>query len=325
MNNQSINPYIKPYVRKILGGIAVYALYSIQMHVRAKQTSLSKASCAPFSLSLALVVFMLLYGMMPAPANAALVQGKKFFSLEKQRGVSVVRPLGGRGVTASDSSGGRENDSFISLKDYKRSQGVPEVKVLYASLPPDRDMRVNKTTTPMILNEADYPVSDGAYTWPIPARYDQYISSPFGYRTHPITGKYAMHRGIDIAADTGTPVIAAHSGIVEEVARDGKLGQYIKVRHNPSTYSLYGHLSDMDVRVGDRVQGGDMIGNVGSTGRSTGAHLDYSLRIHERAVDPMRYVTPPRTLSRPSSSQVAAKPRKITPFTINVREQLAAN
>jgi murein DD-endopeptidase MepM/ murein hydrolase activator NlpD len=288
---------------------------------------MSKPTCPPSALSIAFVVFMLLWMVITTPASAALSEGKRFFSLEKQRGVSVVRPLGAGRLDLPESDTRAQSGSFISLKEYKRTQGVPDVKVLYASLPADRDMRVSKTQAPiqsMLLNDADFPPSDEAFTWPIPERYSQYISSPFGYRTHPITGQYAMHRGIDIAADTGTPVVAAHAGIVEEVGKDGKLGRFVKVRHNPTTYSLYGHLSDTDVMQGNHVRGGDIIGKVGSTGRSTGSHLDYSLRMDERAVNPMRYLTPPRNLSRPSSTQVASKPRKITPFTINVREQLAA-
>lgn len=105
------------------------------------------------------------------------------------------------------------------------------------------------------------------------------ITSPFGWRVHPIFGTARMHTGTDLAAPTGTPVVAAYSGRVTVSDFVGGYGLTVVLRHDDQTAeTLYGHLSETFVRPGERVEQGDVIGRVGSTGNSTGPHLHFELR-----------------------------------------------
>lgn len=119
---------------------------------------------------------------------------------------------------------------------------------------------------------------DTAFLWPVEGDRYTRISSGFGYRKHPITGRRDFHAGIDIPAPQGTPVLAAAAGEVSEVSQHSRLGKYVKILHADGSYTLYGHLKRWTAREGDTVQAGDRIGLVGSTGRSTGPHLDFSYR-----------------------------------------------
>ena len=120
---------------------------------------------------------------------------------------------------------------------------------------------------------------------------EAYESSDFGWRLHPILGSWLMHAGRDFAAPEGTPVVAALSGEVVTSGLAGGYGVAIEVEHSdPVRRTLYGHLSEIYVRSGQRVRQGEVIGRVGSTGLSTGPHLHFELRIPSaggwQAVDP---------------------------------------
>lgn len=118
--------------------------------------------------------------------------------------------------------------------------------------------------------------SKDGYLWPVAAK-DQWISSGYGLRVHPITKKKAFHGGIDIAAKTGAPVVAAAEGQVADVGIAPNLGRYVKIIHDDGTYTLYGHLSQQVARKGTKVAAGQLIGKVGATGRTTGPHLHFSI------------------------------------------------
>jgi len=105
-------------------------------------------------------------------------------------------------------------------------------------------------------------------------------TSGFGWRLHPLLGNWLLHAGRDLAAPEGTPVVAALSGLVISSGLAGGYGLAIEVEHaNPLRRSLYGHLSELYVKTGDRVRQGEVIGRVGSTGLSTGPHLHFELRL----------------------------------------------
>lgn len=112
------------------------------------------------------------------------------------------------------------------------------------------------------------------------------FTSPFGYRRHPVTGYRDYHNGVDIAADRGTPVVASGTGIVTFAGWNGAYGQVIVLDHGYDYKSVYAHLNDMDVNVGDRIKKGDRIGSVGTTGRSTGPHLHFEIHYRETPVNP---------------------------------------
>ena len=120
------------------------------------------------------------------------------------------------------------------------------------------------------------------------------LSSRFGRRRHPILGYTRMHRGVDFAAPRGTPVMAAGSGVIARAGWNGAFGRYIKIRHNGTYATAYGHLHRYarGIKVGKRVRQGQIIGYVGSTGRSTGPHLHYEVHRNNRQINPMKLRLP---------------------------------
>ncbi|WCM62513.1 M23 family metallopeptidase [Paenibacillus polymyxa] len=123
--------------------------------------------------------------------------------------------------------------------------------------------------------------------WPVGSRR---MTSSFGYRSDPFTGRSAFHSGVDIAGQTGDPVYAAGAGTVLEAASSGARGKCIIIQHPDGLQSWYMHLSGMQVAPGDRVHKGQTIGLLGSTGRSTGPHLHFQIVKHNQPVDPLLYV-----------------------------------
>ena len=123
--------------------------------------------------------------------------------------------------------------------------------------------------------------------WPIIG----YISSPYGYRVHPIYKKIKFHTGIDIVAPKGTPIIAANAGKVIYAGESGGYGKHIKIKLNDKIY-LYGHLSEINVCKGYIVKKGEIIGKVGSTGISTGPHLHFEIDNFNtnKSMDPMIFL-----------------------------------
>ena len=112
------------------------------------------------------------------------------------------------------------------------------------------------------------------------------LTSPFGLRTNPVTGKQGLHKGVDLAAPQGTEVYAVRDGEVTEAGEDRVYGKYVIIRHADNWVSLYGHLSRMEVERGQRAKAGSLIGRVGSTGQATGPHLHFELRRNGTAQDP---------------------------------------
>ncbi len=120
------------------------------------------------------------------------------------------------------------------------------------------------------------------------------LSSGFGSRRHPILGYNKMHRGVDFAASRGTPIYAAGNGIVVKSGRNGAYGNYVKIRHNSRYDTAYAHMKAINrsARKGMRVKQGQIIGYVGTTGRSTGPHLHYEILIAGRRTNPMKVKMP---------------------------------
>jgi len=117
-----------------------------------------------------------------------------------------------------------------------------------------------------------------------------WLTSRYGYRISPFTGKRQLHAGIDIAAQQGTTVIAPARGIVRFVGSKGPLGNSLVIDHGYGVRTLYGHTSHIDVKVGQEVVRGQPIASVGNTGRSTGPHLHYVVEIGGKSTDPLNYI-----------------------------------
>ena len=116
------------------------------------------------------------------------------------------------------------------------------------------------------------------------------LTSGFGYRIDPVTGVRAMHMGVDISTAPGRPVMTTADGVVITAERVGQLGKAVYVSHGYGLVTRYGHLSSIEVEPGQRVRRGDVIGRVGSTGKSTGYHLHYEVRENGRPVNPIAYL-----------------------------------
>ncbi|TIT04313.1 M23 family metallopeptidase [Mesorhizobium sp.] len=116
------------------------------------------------------------------------------------------------------------------------------------------------------------------------------VTSPFGVRTDPLLGTAALHSGMDFRAPTGMPAKVTAPGVVVKAGWNGGYGRMVEVDHGNGFATRYGHLSKINVTVGERLNTGDVIGKTGSSGRSTGPHLHYEIRQNGEAIDPLRFL-----------------------------------
>ncbi|MEE8556537.1 MAG: M23 family metallopeptidase [Myxococcota bacterium] len=140
----------------------------------------------------------------------------------------------------------------------------------------------------LILHLEDQTARLGATPSITPTR--GWVTSEFGNRSSPFTGSREFHRGIDIAARPGTPIVAPADGKVRYVGEHRALGRTVIVRHGYGVETFYGHLSEVFVEPGDRIKRGQELASIGSTGRSTGPHLHYQVQINGAPVDPRNYM-----------------------------------
>lgn len=117
-----------------------------------------------------------------------------------------------------------------------------------------------------------------------------WFTSKFGYRISPFTGRPVMHNGLDLAASPGTPIVAPADGVVSFAGYDPGYGKLVSIDHGYGVITRYGHTSQIYVEVGQKVRRRDVIAAVGTTGRSTGPHLHYEVRVNNVPVDPKNYV-----------------------------------
>ena len=116
------------------------------------------------------------------------------------------------------------------------------------------------------------------------------LTSPYGYRIHPTLGTRKFHNGVDLANNQGTPIYAARSGKVTVATYGGTYGYYVTINHGDGYSSLYAHMTHYTVSKGQTVKKGDIIGYMGSTGRSTGPHLHFSIFYNGSSVNPMNFI-----------------------------------
>ena len=122
--------------------------------------------------------------------------------------------------------------------------------------------------------------------WPVRG----WLTSGFGNRISPFTGSVMMHNGIDVASRRDTPVMASAGAVVSYEGFDSGLGKVVKLNHGYGMQTVYGHLAKVNVRIGQKVKRGDVIGFVGNTGLSTGPHLHYEVFVNNVPVNPLRYI-----------------------------------
>lgn len=116
------------------------------------------------------------------------------------------------------------------------------------------------------------------------------LTSGYGMRTPPVLGQRRGHKGVDLAAPTGTPIVATADGLISRASWFSTYGLFVSIEHGGELQTRYAHMSRLNVAEGQRVRKGEVIGFVGSTGRSTGPHLHYEVRVRGKAVNPVPYM-----------------------------------
>ncbi len=193
-----------------------------------------------------------------------------------QGGEDVLATFSKRTSLAGHEEG--KDDEHRSLSDMQqelrwlRSDAKVEHRDLRALVETVEDRRTQWESTPAI--------------WPVKG----WVTSGFGPRVSPFTGRPSNHHGIDIRGEIGTPVVATASGTVVRRKHDTGFGKVVTIAHGYGISTRYGHLHTMDVKVGKRVDRGDVIGTVGNTGLSTGPHLHYEVIVNKTRVDPRKYI-----------------------------------
>ena len=214
----------------------------------------------------------------PIQIASADSASKRFISLQS------ARPNGLRSDTASMKNGYMRLDREMLIVNTRHPRSnVIVTRPQTAST----DAAATKDDAAGIFSQERTTRVSG-HAWPIAKSAKQYISSGYGMRKDPFHGQQRFHGGIDIATAPGTAVLASADGVVSETGAKGGFGNHISITHRDGSISMYGHLSAENVRVGQRVRQGQQIGKVGSTGRSTGPHLDFRVKQKGQTVDPMR-------------------------------------
>ena len=173
------------------------------------------------------------------------------------------------------------NNKEQAIKEYDeelRAQ-TAEIEALEAAVAAEKSALANATAK---------TYDGGMFKWPAPS-YTR-ISSPFGYRMHPILKTQLYHNGVDLAAPGGSPILAAYNGTVCAAGYSATMGNYIMIDHGSSLYTIYMHASALYVSKGQEVSAGQKIAAVGTTGRSTGNHLHFGVRLNGAYVNPMNYL-----------------------------------
>ena len=124
-----------------------------------------------------------------------------------------------------------------------------------------------------------------------------YISSDYGNRKHPTTGKISFHHGVDLAGTWQENVRATAPGTVIYAGTEGSFGKVVRVQHEFGIVTTYAHLARITVRLGDYIGENHVIGKMGNTGRSAGMHLHYEVRVNNKSIDPVKFMTVGRQIS----------------------------
>jgi murein DD-endopeptidase MepM/ murein hydrolase activator NlpD len=237
-----------------------------------------------------------------------------FFSYKPEEGATIYATAADFSLSADTlaSLNGLERAAYA---DRKVTMIIPSVPGLYirkeGGTELDRRLREDHLNDPLSLplvimekgNRVDfifYPNviftgSERLYFVSLPFRspLDHYweITSPYGYRTHPVTGEWEFHNGLDVRAPIGTPLYAAEKGVITETAELDNYGIIVILKHRGGYETRYAHLNEVYVKEGDSVERGFMIGRSGNTGISTGPHLHFEIRRNGETVDPVKFVS----------------------------------
>ncbi len=201
-----------------------------------------------------------------------------------------IKMLVGSKSTAEESNiGGIESDEFKvdMLPLHRQELAARKIMSYIRDLKKDSQLEeIAQQDLIVYMNESTQKLA--AIPSIIPAQ--GFISSRFGYRNSPFTGTKRMHKGLDIAAVSGTKIVAPADGKVLFAARDGAFGLCVEVDHGNGIKTRFAHMSKIEVSVGQTLKRGELVGLVGNTGRSTGAHLHYEVMVNGVHTDPLAYI-----------------------------------
>ena len=194
----------------------------------------------------------------------------------------------------------KEEEDFLleiadKQKEYDKQLAKEQEASRQASIKASIEASIQASIEESRRQEANKPSGGGSadnpsgVIWLTPCKYSR-VSSPFGYRWHPTTGKWSMHYGVDFAAAKGTPIYATRSGTVNIATYSSTAGNFVSINHGDGYSSVYMHMTHYVVKVGQYVKAGELIGYVGSTGRSTGPHLHFGISYKGTYVNPMDYL-----------------------------------
>ncbi|MBQ4641743.1 MAG: peptidoglycan DD-metalloendopeptidase family protein [Oscillospiraceae bacterium] len=197
---------------------------------------------------------------------------------------------------------GEEYQSYLDEAEAKESEAATNLKDLEAELTEAEEREYQeyleylayleslKPTEPEYEGTVGTPNEVGGLTWVLPISYMAF-TSPFGYRWHPVYGGWRFHYGVDLAAPTGTPIVATRSGVVSTTSYEaGGAGYYVSVDHRDGFVTQYMHMTHYIVSPGEYVAAGQVLGYCGSTGASTGPHLHFSIIYNGTHVNPAEYI-----------------------------------
>lgn len=285
-------------------------VYPAHRRARAKGEDLTTQGFTRLVALLSLTAMVLIYqGFSSAKADTET----RFFVIDRTQGAHhlPIDRAGAIGV-AADKSGARGNFFPIEPQHhatFKRTD-QPGRRSLDASMPPAPHLIRHLAPSVKIaaLTLANPDLSDLVtlprlpepantrltHIWPIDTAVPSRVTSGHGWRDDPFTGERAFHAGVDIAAKSGTRVLATAPGRVEAVGEHPRLGRYVMIVYLDGSVGTYGHLKRITVATDQAVRRGQVVGAVGSTGRSTGPHLDFALKVDGRPVDPLPLLRRPR-------------------------------
>lgn len=201
-----------------------------------------------------------------------------------------IKMLVGSKNTAEESNiGGIETDEFkIDMLPLHR-QELASRKILHYIRDLKRDSQLEEIIQQdliVFMNESTQKLASIPSIVPSQG----FITSRFGYRLSPFTGSKRLHRGLDIAAAVGTKIVAPADGKVVFADRDGAYGLCVEIDHGNGIKTRYAHMSKISAKIGSTIKRGDLVGLVGNTGRSTGAHLHYEVMVNGVHSDPLAYI-----------------------------------
>jgi murein DD-endopeptidase MepM/ murein hydrolase activator NlpD len=223
------------------------------------------------------------------------MEGEIAFEEGHAEGEEGVVDVWNEEAEGSDSDEGVRQASFWAESIEARAQAFLET---FAKTEPNLNLLVEE------LEQLESLERSLPSLWPSPG----YLTSGYGWRRNPFGVRWKHHAGIDVAGKRGDPIHAAADGTVRRAGWLGGYGQAIEIDHGYGVTTLYGHCSELFVQSGDYIRRGERISAMGSTGRSTGPHLHFEVRLDGHAVDPLQYLRVPAAAKRPGRKGRSAPP-----------------